>query len=217
LARIPAPVWGIACLAALLHIAPVWRAQLQAPPGWRFSGNLHDSPDFIQYRAWMRQPAGLFLVNTFTTEPNRPHIPALFYSLLGEVARRVGAPPELVVEYAGCLCILALTVLLFATVRHFLRSAYQTWWVYLVILLGGGLGAHFLFLEALLKPVGGPARLFANPDAPAGWIFEEDRRGSYLIGTCFDTHFAVIWLMPPAAVVSFSWARRAPSPGSSAR
>ena len=51
---LPAMVWAVAVLAALLHLAPMWHAQAVTPPGWEFTGNTRLSPDFMQYRVWAR-------------------------------------------------------------------------------------------------------------------------------------------------------------------
>ncbi|MDQ6669384.1 MAG: hypothetical protein M3069_01230, partial [Chloroflexota bacterium] len=76
LGRLPAAVFVVAALAGLLHIAPVWRAQTQVPAGWTFTGNLTISPDYMQYRVWERlsQLSGILVADTFTSEPNQPHL-----------------------------------------------------------------------------------------------------------------------------------------------
>lgn len=208
--RMPVLVWGIALLAAVLHLAPTWRAQLATPDGWAFTGNLHASPDFMQYRIWMHQPAAVLLPNRLTLEPNPPHVPAVYYSAVGAVGRALGVSPVLVFEYAGSAFAFLLVLLLFATVRHFTQRTGGTWWVFLVALFGGGLGAPLMMAETAAKS---PTRWFASPETGPTWVFFEECRGSYLIGTLFDSHFLLMWLLSLAAVVAFYFALRRPSPG----
>ena len=98
----------------------------------------------MQYRVWMRQAqeAGILIDNRFTTEPNRPHLPVIFYYTMGKVAHWVDTPPEFVLAYTGSPLAFTLSLLLFLVVRYFSRSLYESWWIFLVILFGGGLGAH---------------------------------------------------------------------------
>src|SRR4030042_2854024 len=98
LSRIPLSVWVIAVLAALLHLAPLWRAQLQTPPGWTFSGNVNGSPDYMQYRVWMRQTqeTGILVANKFTNEPNKPHLLVVLYYAFGKASDWLNITPELV-------------------------------------------------------------------------------------------------------------------------
>src|SRR5688500_14671141 len=144
LARLPIALWVVAAFAAVVHIAPFWRAEASARDGWTFTGNLTVSPDYMQYRVWARQSQreGPLVTNRFTTEPNRAHLPVFFYWAVGKVAGWVGSKPERVYAYAGSLFAAALAVLVFATVRHFLPMPRHAWWVFLAIFFGGGLGAH---------------------------------------------------------------------------
>lgn len=215
-ARLPLAVWVLAVFAAVMHMAPIWRAQAQTPAGWTFTGSLHKSPDFIQYRIWMHQEPGLFLVNKFTAEPNRSHIPAVFYVGVGEIARRTGTPPELVYEYAGCPFAFLLVLLLFATARQFTATRAQTWWLFLLIGLGGGLGAHFLTLEALSKQAGGVDRLFSSEETSTTWVYFDQLRYGYVAKALFDTHFVFLWVLTQSAVLAFYFALRSPSVGGTA-
>jgi len=214
LASIPRAVWLVAALAALLHTAPVWHAQSQTPPGWTFTGNLNSSPDFMQYRAWPRQAqrAGVLIANAFTSEPNRPHLPVFFYYAVGKVSQWTHWQPEFVLAYAGTAFAFGLTVLLFAVACQFSRSPRQTWWVFLTILIGGGLGAHLKLLSqlAVVKENLVLERLLAEP-LRAGSLFE-DFRDHYVFATLFDTHFLLIWLITAAAVLSLYFTLRTFSP-----
>jgi hypothetical protein len=211
-APIPGAVWAVAILAALLHIAPYWLAQSRTPAGWTFTGNIHDSIDFIQYRQWMRQSqsSGVFVDDRFTGEPNRPHLPVLLYYVLGRIARIGGWTPELVMAYAGCVFAVALTVLLFMTVRHFMADRYRTLWVFAVIVAGGGLGTHYKLLARFQAVRNNliTRRLFVEPIWDPNVLVFEDYRGHYVFTTFFDTHYLFTWLPTLAALMCFYFALR---------
>src|SRR5512139_1847779 len=130
-------------------MAPYWRAALQTPEGWAFTGNLHSSPDYMQYRVWERQSQeeGIFVSNRFTPEPNPPHLPMLLYWSIGRVGSLTGLTPEWVYVWLGGLLAVAFTLLLYATVRHFLPTPSATAWVFWVLLVGGGLTGVLAFAE----------------------------------------------------------------------
>ena len=204
LSGIPTHVLAIAVLAALLHMAPFWRAQLQNPPGWTYTGNWTVSPDYMQYRVWIRQSeqTGPLVADDFTSEPNTPHLLVIFYYVVGQVATLSHVPAMFVYAYAGAVFAFLLTLLTYATVREFLDSQYQAVWVFLSILVGGGLGAH-------LKILGGFNALASNAvlqrflfePLRSGPVFE-DYRSNYVFETLFDTHFLVIWLAFLVSVLS---------------
>jgi hypothetical protein len=204
LSHIPLSVWLVAALVALLHLAPLWRAQLQTPTGWTFTGNVNGSPDYMQYRVWMRQTqeTGVLVANKFTSEPNKPHLLVVFYYALGKVSYWLNTAPELIYAYSGSLFASALVVLLFSTVRHFLKLAYQVWWVFLVILIGGGLGAHLKILIGFEFLASNPIlqRIIFEP--LRSWPVFEDYRGNYLFLTLFDTHYLFIWIIFMISILS---------------
>jgi hypothetical protein len=202
--------YGVALMAALLHIAPYWHSYVRTPPGWAFTWNIYDSPDFIQYRAWMRlsQRTGILVPDHFTSEPNPPHLPVLLYYVFGQVARATGQEPEAVMAFAGSLFAFAMAVLLFATVRLFLRSAYRTWWVFLIILLGGGVGAYMKLLGRFdaVRQNFITGRLIVEPIFNPKTLLFEDYRGHYLFATLFDTHHLLNWLAATLAVLALYFA-----------
>lgn len=212
LAPVPRLVWIAALAAALLHIAPFWHAWKNTPPGWEFSWNIHDSPDFIQYRAWMRisQQTGVLVSNNFTAEPNAPHLPVMLYYALGKAAAWTAQKPEWVMATAGSLFAFLLTLLLFLTVRLFLPSTRAVWWTFGILMVGGGLGAH-LKLVGRFEAVRNnfiARRLIVEPIFdPATAVFE-DFRGHYIFATLFDTHHLVNWLTATVAVLSLYFALR---------
>jgi len=202
--KIPTPVWIVALLVSLLHMAPFWRAEMQTPPGWTFTGNLRTSPDYLQYRIWMRraQETGVLVDNRFTSQSSKPYLPVVFYYFVGKLGSWTGQSPEAMYQYLGVILAFGLVLLLFVTVRLFLSSSYQTWWVFLIILLGGGLGAHLKVLsqvrwvgENLLFKATLGEGLAARPPF-------EDYRGIYFFSTFFDTHHLIIWLLSLGTVLS---------------
>lgn len=202
---VPAWVWGAALAAALVHMAPYWRAASETPDGWSFAANLSVSPDYMQYRVWMRQTQveGPIVTNTFTTEPNRPYLPVGMYWSLGGLARLTGMSPEWTYAYAGAAVAFAFVVLLFVVVRRFLGGGPLVAWTMGALLLGGGLGGYLkLFGDfevtrnnywidvLLLRPLAGPE----------GAVIFEDFRGNYIVQALFDTHFLTFWLVTTLAV-----------------
>jgi hypothetical protein len=207
LSSITGPVIIVAVLAALFHIAPHWAAQLQTPPGAKFTGNLSISPDVMQYRVWARrtQTTGPLVDTTFTNVPNEPHLLVLHYYVAGKIANWIGTDPEYVFHYIGALLAFAFTILLFATVRHFTESRYQSWWCFTVILIGGGLGAHLLLLEnfGIVKKTFILDRVIIESIQSGPGMILEEYWGHYALSTLTDDHFLMIWFAMFAAVISF--------------
>lgn len=202
---IPAWVWAVAVLAALVHMAPYWRAASQTPDGWTFQANLSISPDYMQYRVWMRQTQveGPIVTNTFTTEPNRAYLPVGMYWALGGIAGLTGMSPEWTYAYAGAVVAFAFVLLLYVVVRRFLGGGAPAAWTLGALLLGGGLGGYlklfgdFEFTRGiywidvfLLRPLVGPE----------GAVLFEDFRGNYIFQALFDTHFLTFWFVTTLAV-----------------
>jgi hypothetical protein len=193
--RIPVAVWVLAVLAALFHLAPLWRAQSSTPPDWVFTGNLSISPDYMQYRTWSRssQETGILVDNRFTAEPNEPYLPVVLYWGIGQISQLLDVQPEIVYEYLGAVLAFFLVLLLFLCVRLFLPDRYQTWWVFLIVLLGGGLTAYPSLLRrlglvgdswlvhTLLRGYDGSFTFFAM-------------RFVYPFKILLDTHFLFVWL-----------------------
>ena len=192
----PRRVWLVAVLAALLHIAPFWHAQLATPDGWRFAENLTVSPDYLQYRVWTRQvlSEGPVVENRFTTEPHAAYLPVYFYWAIGHGARLLATSPERVYAYVGIPLAITLTLLVWAFVRHFVRDRAQGWWVFLAVMFGGGLGAH-LKLLAELPPLRGRAITSSLILEPLELYppFEE-YRSHYVVKALLDSHFLLIWI-----------------------
>jgi hypothetical protein len=201
LSRVPLAVLAVAMLTALLHILPYWHAQTQTPPGWTFTGNVASNPDYMQYRVWMRQAeqTGILVSNKFTAEPNAPYLPVFLYYALGQVSEWTLVSPELVYAYAGSLFAFVLTILLFFIVRRFMPTSYQSWWVFLAVLFGGGLGAH-LRLLANFDFVKNNFLLGQTLVEGLAWPTFENYRGNYIFSSLFDTHFLSIWVLSAAAV-----------------
>lgn len=202
-----------ALVAAVFHIAPVWRAALATPDGWQFTANLTVSPDYMQYRVWARQAAamGPLVDDRFTAEPNRPHIFVPFYWAIGSAAEWLGTTPEWVYAWAGVPLAFGLAMLLWWTVRRYMPNERHAWWVFVATLAGGGLGAHLKIAAELpgLRQWYPFQRLVAEP-LDAGPVFE-DYRSHYVVKTLLDTHFLLIWIVALAAVVVFIDAVKRPT------
>jgi hypothetical protein len=197
-------------------LVPFLHARATTPQGWTFTGNLTVSPDHMQYRVLARQAreGGPIVDNRFTPEANRPHLLVLLYYLIGKLSAMTGLTTDVVYAWAGVPLAFALTIVVFGTVRQFLPVPNQTWWVTLVIMLSGGLGAHLKALESIgaVRDSALLRRLWLEPL----WnqvVFEE-HRGNYVVIALFDTHFIAIWLASTSALLAFyaavrqySWAR----------
>ena len=205
-AGIPVLVWIGALLAALLHMLPYWHAQLGTPAGFEFTGNLTVSPDYMQYRVWERQSVreGPIVTNAFTPEPNRPHLPVLYYWAIGRTASSLGVRPEAVYAYSGSALAAALALLAFVFVRRYLADATMRWWAWLAIMVGGGLGGHLKVLEStpVLNRVGIVRRLLIDPLAT--WPVFEEYRGHYVFRALFDSHFLLLWVVALLGVLALA-------------
>jgi hypothetical protein len=214
--RLPAAVFAVAALMALLHLAPTWMAASEAASSdLAFTGNLRGSPDFMQYFAWSRRTehTGPFVDNTFTPEPNSPHLLVLPYYAVGTVSRALGISPELTHVYLGAVYAFALVVLLFVVARTFLGSRTRTWWVLAALLWGGGLSGYLKFLPRFEFAYTKIMQRTLTYGERVSDLFE-DFRGFYIFKTFFDSHFLLIWLVMTTAVLSlyialqrFSWPR----------
>ena len=199
------PLLIAATFFALLHIAPHWHAYTQLPDGWSYTWNLSGSPDMMQYRifTYRSQQTGPIVDNPMTTEPLRPHIPMVFYYAVGKIAEWTSASPDFVKAILGSSFAFVLSFMVFGTVKHFLGSRYQTWWVFLVLMLGGGHGAHFMLLRHfdVLEQNFLIKRLIVEGLENA--IVFEQYRNHYLFTTLFDTHFLFFLIVALFAIYSF--------------
>lgn len=206
--RIPLSVYGIAILAALFHLTTFWHAQSQTPDGWVFTGTLSRSPDYMQYRVWMRQSQdeGPVVSNRLTPEPNAAHLPVFSYYAMGQVSRLTGIEPEYVYEYTGAILAFVMVLLLFVTVRLFLVSRHATWVVFLVTLLGGGLTAHLKLALRVPFIAGSPLGRFIGPVNDQ--VTFEGLRFAYVHKTLMDTHFLIVWVLTMLAALAVYFAVR---------
>ena len=83
----------------------------------------------------------------FTTEPNKPHLLVIFYFVIGKLSEFLNTTPEVIYAYSGAVFAFLFVLLLFAFVRKFFDRINQIWWVFLVTLFGGGLGAYIRILS----------------------------------------------------------------------
>lgn len=207
LRRVHAWVWIAAVIAALVHMAPYWRAAAVTPDGWTFMANLSASPDYMQYRVWMRQTQveGPVVRNVFTTEPNGAHLPVFVYWAIGSAAELAGTTPEWVYAYLGGLVAIAFTVLLWLTIIRFLGGGRGAAWTFAVIMLGGGLGGYIMLMDTWDWSRGSYLiqNFFLRPFRGSdGAVLFEHFRGNYVIQALFDTHFLLFWLVTTVAVLA---------------
>jgi hypothetical protein len=196
----------VGILAGALHLAPYLYARAAAPPGRQFTGNLKvANPDYMQYRVWFRQTQreGPIVRDSFTTEPNRPHVVVIVPYLIGRVAQALSLEPEWVSTWAGSGLAVVFSALLFVLVRSYFPSRHQQWWVFLAAMIGGGLGGHLkliLRFEAINSiPI---VRLLLWDPLDRFPIFE-DLRGHFIFNALFDTHFLLHWTLCAACVMAF--------------
>lgn len=208
----PVALLVAAVVAALLHAMPVWHAAQETPQGWRFTGNTRVSPDYMQYRVWSRlsQDTGILVDNTFTSEPNKPHLPVLFYWVVGKVARATGQNAEIVVTWFGSAFAFLFWILVFLVVRWFLPVPYQAWWVFAAIVVGGGLGTHLRFLTGLGFVEHNFALKRLIVDGVRSDLTWEDLRGPYPVISLFDAHYLFVWILTTSCVMSLYHALRRP-------
>jgi hypothetical protein len=201
----------VCLLAATVHLAPFLAANALTPAEWTFTGNTRASPDYMQYRVWMRtdQRNGPLVANTFTSEPNPPHLPVVTYWAFGAIARVSGLRPEIVYEIAGSVFTVALVWLIWSLVSHVGRSRAEKYWTFGAILVGGGLGSHLRVLSSYDWFQNN--RLTGRLLAPAlqKIQFVEEFRGSFVLQTLLDTHFLVVWTSTLlAALMAYETLRR---------
>jgi hypothetical protein len=210
---IPVTVYFIGLAMALLHMGPYWRAQMQAPSGWTFTGNVNELADFMQYRSWYResQRSGAIIPDKLTSEINRPHTPVIFYYTIGKLAAWTRSKPEAVYVYTGSLFAFLFTILLFATVQLFFAPASRIWIVFWVLLAGGGLSTY-IKLASQFEFVKHSSLLQWAIFEPLTFPLLEDYRGDYIFLALFDTHFLVVWILTTAAIVSLYFLLQAYSP-----
>jgi hypothetical protein len=203
--KLPKTFFMVALFGALLNIAPVWRAQLETPPAWTFTGNLSGSPDVMQYRIFTRrsQITGPIVDNTMTTEPNSPYLPVLFYYAIGEIASWLDVPDPFVTDYLGVLLAFVLVILLFLIVDHFIVVRYQTWWVFLVLLFGGGFGAHLLLISQIVPLNQNFLIRRTIVEGLSHAIVFDQYRNHYIFSTLFDTHFLFFLIVALSAIGTF--------------
>ena len=164
----------------------------------------------MQYRVWTRksQETGFLVDNTFTSEPNKPHLPVFYYYFIGKMSTLTGLTPEWIIAYAGSMFNFAFTILLFFLVHHFMKSNYQTWWVFGCLMLGGGLGSHLGILskfEVLKQNFLIGRTLIEGAQNAMLW---ESYRGAYIVITLFDAHYLLFWLLATASVFALYFTLR---------
>lgn len=213
--RFPWYILLAAIFMAFLRAAPVARSLFATPEGWRFTGNLSNSPDYMQYRVWMRQAQleGPIVSNKFTAEPNPAHIPVFFYAATGWLGDRLGVKYEFMYAALGVLLTFAMVLLLYRLVRQFVPNRTQAAWIFLGAWALGGLETHLEILSNidLVRRI----PLLMTTLIEGLWTRSSfaDMRGQYLFTALYETHFALVWLAFSAALWALYRALRRSSPG----
>ena len=204
------PLVLVALAASALYTVPIVIGRVSTPTGSRFTWNYNASPDVMQYRVWEHeaQRSGPLVSNTLTSEPNPPHLLVLTYYIVGRLASAGGWRTEAVAAVVGGVCAFALTVLLFMCIRTFTDSTVHAWWVFFVVLLGGGIGGHIKAISSLSSAAGFASVQRGLNAALERWLLWEEYRGHYVFNALFDTHFLVVWLLTTASVMALYHAIR---------
>ena len=94
--------WVRAALVMALTMVPYLWCWWHTPPGREFGWVLYGRDDHAVYIAWLRQVADghFFLRNLFTTDPQGGRLSNLFFWVLGQPVRFLGASPALVLQAA---------------------------------------------------------------------------------------------------------------------
>jgi hypothetical protein len=164
----------------------------------------------MQYRVWTRksQETGILVDNTFTSEPNKPHLPVVYYYIIGQISAWTGFAPEWVMAYAGAIFAFGFTILLFILVHYFMRSTYQAWWVFGILLVGGGLGAYL----KLLSRIGALRDNFILGNTlitgAESWPLWEDYRHAYIVIVLFDAHYSLFWILAMGSIFALYFTLR---------
>ena len=203
LRTLPLYVLAAAALASLVHLMPVVVASLTTPEGWHFTGIHQSSPDLMQYRQWFRQTQidGPIITNTFTAEPNRPHLLVLFAWVVGTIASSLGIAPEWVYAYSGVLLAVVFVVLLYRVVEATVPTPSHRPWIFCA-LFGGGFGGH-LKLLLRFEPIRALPGVRASVYEPlTQWLLFEDYRGHFVFTSFYDSHFLLHWSLACASVLA---------------
>ncbi len=200
---LPLYVLAAAALASLVHLLPVIVAWWTTPEGWQFTGVHQGSPDLMQYRQWFRQTQvdGPVITNTFTAEPNRPHLLVVFAWVVGTIASWLGIAPEWVYAYSGVLLAVAFVVVLYRIVEATVPTPSYRPWIFCA-LFGGGFGGHLKLLlrfESIRALPGVRASVY---EPLTQWLLFEDYRGHFVFTSLYDSHFLLHWGLACASVLA---------------
>jgi hypothetical protein len=108
---------------ALTMVPYLW-CWWHTPPGRQFCWVLYGRDDHAVYMAWMRQAAEgrFFFRNLFTTDPQGRGLPNLFFWLLAQPVRFLGASPALMLQLARLWFGALLLVLIYRFASYFTES-----------------------------------------------------------------------------------------------
>jgi hypothetical protein len=195
--KIPWYVYVVAILLAALPLFFFYRAYSLTPEGWQFTGNLSASPDMMQYRYWMRQVVneGPIVENKFSVEENRPHLIVIYYYLIGKTAQVTKIAPEWIYAFFGSILVFITTLVIYFISSQFMKTRTQAAWVFGIILLGGGFGAHLRILSNKSFVIHNPILYKVIVEPVLNYPVFENFRGNYLFQAFFDSHYMTLWLL----------------------
>ena len=134
---------GFGGIVLLLASLPQIIGLFSTPPKYVFTGFSFNADDGAVYLSWMRQAqeGHFFLLNRFTTEPQRGILFNLFFFLLGRFSRLSGLDLPTVYQIARVCCGIAFL----AAVVHLLRVVFPQrertrWTAFAFVALASGIG-----------------------------------------------------------------------------
>lgn len=137
--QVEALAWGL--LLAAITSLPYLVGYLWAPPGRFFLGFVLNAKDQNTYFMWMTQAAAgeLFLSNLYTSITHEGAMLNLFFLLGGALGHMLGSL-DLAYQLLRLLAVVLLAWSLWLFVATFARERRQRRWIFLLSLLGAGLG-----------------------------------------------------------------------------
>jgi hypothetical protein len=136
-----------------LTMVPYFWCWSHTPPGRQFCWVLYGRDDHAVYMAWIRQAADghFFLRNLFTTDPQSGRLSNIFFFLLGQPVRFLGASPMLMLQLARLGFGALLLVLVYRFAAYFTdrpEARRATFWL-AALSSGLGWGAWLGWYEGL--------------------------------------------------------------------
>lgn len=189
---VPAVVWVVAGLVALLRLLPFARLAVMTPPAGLVAVPApYVAKDWLAYVALVRQGAGL-LSNPFTTDAQDGRMVFLLHQTLGAIHEATGADPFWLLELSRIPLLFAFAAVVWRFTGALGLGSVERKWASVLVLASGGFGWLVL---ATLSWWPEPIRLAAGQDlwTAYGW-------------STFDSAFNPLWL----AGLTLAWATLRP-------